>query len=169
MFEPGASLIDAAPREKKPRGPLTLQITLANPKVCRGATFIEVFAEFRNISDKKIAIDTEEALYASHALDFPGVLGNGLQVSEISGSVYFVHGRSPTRILSKATMLNPNETIRRSIEVRPGHTKGFSELGEYKLLIWYRQVDKLRLDGVKLFRGRVESNDLAFAVEECNP
>jgi hypothetical protein len=179
ILQSGASLIDAAPREKKPHGPLTLKITLADSKVCRGASTVEVVAELKNVSHSRVVIAPARLWYQyslTHFHDSPEVIERNSKGEEIWTSELILIDRGATNCYvwmgrphapDNSVILKPGEVYRELMKFDPGEPPTFLDLSKYNLSVTYGQFDRVAFRGLKLYHGYVRSNEIRITVEEC--
>jgi hypothetical protein len=163
----GATLIGAS-TEKKPRGPLTLRITLSDPSVCRGMSPLRVIAELKNVSGKQIVI-APGALSYSYSRTYCHDSGEfGECDTLVGGNGDGVRMRmGKTHAPQDSVVLEPAESYKRSYTLDFGKPGAVADLGSYTASVSYDQFYKVTFHGMKLFRGVITSNEIKIDVEEC--
>lgn len=147
--------------EVKAESNFTFQITVLSPKVCAGEK-LSVEAELINTTGVRQVIDKQALWYKlkfSYSRFAPGRGGGGGIIS--------ISGWPELHDDADLIILDPGETVR---EVRTFilTRSTFKRFGKYKVAIQYGQFQDRAIDGVRFFRGVIESNEADLVISACS-
>jgi hypothetical protein len=159
----------SSPQVEKAPPPFRLKLTIQSTKVCLGEP-IKVQVELINVSDKEEVVDVKNVWYRMSFSYFrngqdrinPDGSGSG---TDTIGSLTRVGDPGPN-YKGQYITLHPGQSHKEARSIKLGEDF-FKQSGAYTVTVAYGQFQDDSLEGIKVWRGTVESDALKFKVVTC--
>lgn len=149
--------------------PLRLKLTITIPTPCFGAS-LKVQSELVNESKERVAIDTKTIWHQVSFNFFRSGLSrtnpDGSGSGRNTGGSKTIVGDAGPNYEGEYFVLSPGQSYKATRIIKLDD-EFFSSPGVYSMKVSYGQFLDMSFEGITVWKGSVESNDLNFKVKSC--